>query len=61
MFIQHFLDNFAVAKAKLNKASKAVKEASKDVARSLTQENAPHVKLNIVVSELNLFYDKHFC
>ncbi|XP_059141648.1 intermembrane lipid transfer protein VPS13A-like [Physella acuta] len=42
----NFLDNFNLAKAKLDEASQAVKEASLDVAKNF-QEKAPRIKLEI--------------
>ncbi|CAL1529955.1 unnamed protein product, partial [Lymnaea stagnalis] len=44
----NFLDNFSIAKTKLDEASKAVKEASKDVAKNL-QESAPRIKLDVAL------------
>ncbi|XP_055872705.1 intermembrane lipid transfer protein VPS13C-like isoform X9 [Biomphalaria glabrata] len=44
----NFLDNFSIAKTKLDEASKAVKEASKDVAKNI-QENAPRIKLDVAI------------
>ncbi|BFZ25790.1 hypothetical protein BsWGS_28827 [Bradybaena similaris] len=45
----NFLDNFSIAKAKLDEAGQAMKEASKDVAKNL-QEKAPRVRLDVMVS-----------
>lgn len=50
-FFQNFLDNFSIAKAKLDEAGQAMKEASKDVAKNL-QEKAPRVKLDVMVSKI---------
>ncbi|KAK3690734.1 hypothetical protein RRG08_061173 [Elysia crispata] len=46
--LTNFLDNFAVAKSRLDKAGQALKEAGKDVTKSL-QEQAPRVKLTIQI------------